>query len=295
MLSLKSTASSRVRGAVFSFFLVILALIVPAAGTAEIEGGSLLLAKVYGWESGQDPAQYWVSEKYDGVRAYWNGKQLLFRSGNPVISPAWFTAGLPKVPLDGELWLGRGEFQRLAGIVRKKTPVDEEWRHVLFMVFELPGAPGTFTERIFQIKRLVDLAHLPWLFVVPQFRVSDQQELKKRLEAVVDGGGEGLMLHRADALYHGGRSSDLLKVKLWEDDEAQVIGHRPGSGKYQGMLGALEVERADGLRFLVGTGFTDAERSKPPAVGSVITYRYTGSTKGGLPRFPAFLRVRQEL
>lgn len=270
--------------------------IAPIAGaTATKEEPSLLLAKVYGWESSQDPSHFWVSEKYDGVRAYWDGTQLRFRSGNLVAAPAWFTAGLPKAPLDGELWVGRGSFQLLVGIVRKQVPIDDEWRKVNFMVFELPGATGTFTERIAGIKRFVDQAHLSWLHAVPHFRVSDEHGLKKRLAEVVEAGGEGLMLHRADAPYHGGRSSDLMKVKLWLDDEAKVIGHRPGAGKYQGMMGALEVETSAGMRFVIGTGFTDAERRKPPPLGSVITYRYTGLTKNGLPRFPAFLRIRQDL
>ncbi|MBA3013833.1 MAG: DNA ligase [Proteobacteria bacterium] len=280
---------------VVSFLLFSIIVLSSPAQARESTAVPLLLAKVYGWESNQDPTQYWVSEKYDGVRAYWDGEQLKFRSGHPIASPAWFVTGLPKVRLDGELWMGRGSFQRLVGIVRKKAPIEDEWREVRFMVFELPGASGTFTARIAQIKRIVDQTHLPWVHAVPQTRVSGNQELKKRLTEVVASGGEGLMLHRAEALYHGGRSSDLLKVKLWLDDEAKVVGHRPGTGKYLGMMGAMEVETAAGLRFLIGTGFTDAERREPPVVGSVITYRYTGLTKGGLPRFPAFLRIRQEL
>lgn len=284
------------RSTALSLFLAVFVLIFcPLVRAGEADGAKLLLAEVYGWDTGQDPTQYWVSEKYDGVRAYWDGERLFFRSGRPVVAPAWFVAGLPKVPLDGELWLGRGAFQRLVGIVRKESPIDAEWREVRFMVFELPGGAGPFTERIARIKRLIDLAHLPWLQAVSQFRVADQQELRRRLVEVVESSGEGLMLHRAAAPYHGGRSPDLLKVKLWLDDEAKVIGHRPGTGKYQGVMGAMEVETAAGRRFLLGTGFTDAERREPPPKGSLITYRYTGLTKGGLPRFPAFLRVRQDL
>lgn len=256
----------------------------------------LLLAKVYGWDQGQDPTRYWVSEKYDGVRAVWDGEQLRFRSGRAVAAPAWFKAGLPKkIALDGELWLGRGTFARLVGIVRKEVPVDAEWRQVRYMVFELPGAEGTFSERITCIRQLVKQASLPWLQAVPQFRVADPAALQRRLAEVVAGGGEGLMLHRAAALYHGGRSADLLKLKLWLDDEALVVGYRPGSGKNQGVMGAMEVKRADGLHFVIGTGFSAADRREPPPIGTLITYRYTGLTRGGLPRFPAFLRVRQEL
>ena len=264
------------------------------AWSVQEERPDLLLAGVYDWEGRQDLGKYWVSEKYDGVRASWDGEHLRFRSGRLVAAPSWFVAGFPKVALDGELWLGRKMFGRLAGIVAKKTPVDGEWREVRFMIFELPGAVGSFTERIDQTRQVLAAASVPWLQAVDHFRVADNKVLKQRLDDIVNLGGEGLMLHRADALYHGGRSQDLLKVKQWLDSEAKVIGHRPGTGKYQGLLGALEVETADGLRFMIGTGFSDDERRQPPPVGSTITYRYTGLTATGLPRFPAFLRVWQE-
>ena len=277
-------------------FVALCVLFYPCTGVwaGEEARPDLLLAGVYGWEGKQDLTQYWVSEKYDGVRASWDGERLRFRSGRLVAAPAWFVAGMPKVALDGELWLGRNKFARLAGIVKKTVPVEEEWRQVRFMIFELPGAAGSFTERIAQMRRLVDAAGVPWLQVVEQFRVSDNKALRQRLDEMVRLGGEGLMLHRAEALYHGGRSQDLLKVKQWLDSEAKVIGHRPGTGKYQGMMGALEVETEDGLRFLLGTGFSEDERRQPPPLGATITYRYTGLTASGLPRFPAFLRIRQE-
>jgi DNA ligase-1 len=281
---------------VFTLFLAayVLTRCVPA-WAGEAEGPSLLVAEVYGWDKGQDLAHYWVSEKYDGVRASWDGERLRFRSGRQVMAPAWFVAGLPHLPLDGELWLGRGQFQRLAGIVRKKAPIDREWRDVRYMIFELPGAGGTFTERITQIKRAVDWAHLPWLQAVPQFRLPDDQALKKRLAEVVAAGGEGLMLHRAEALYHSGRSPDLMKVKMWVEADAEVVGYLPATGKYQGRMGAMEVKAAGGARLRIGTGFSDTERQHPPPVGSIIIYHYTGVARDGLPRFPVFLRVRQDL
>lgn len=266
----------------------------PGACSAETKRPDLLLAGVYGWDGGQDPADYWVSEKYDGVRAIWDGENLRFRSGRLVAAPDWFVAVFPQRALDGELWLERKMFARLAGIVKKKVPVDDEWRQVSFMIFELPGAAGTFTERIEQMRQLVDAAGVPWLKMVEQFRIVDNKALRQRLTEIVRLGGEGLILHRAEALYHGGRSQDLLKVKQWLDSEAKVIAYRPGSGKYQGMLGALQVETPEGRQFFIGTGFSDAERRQPPPLGSTVTYHYTGLTATGLPRFPAFMRVRQE-
>ena len=68
----------------------------------------IILAKVL--DPSVDPAHYLVSEKFDGVRAVWDGKVLRFRSGNVVNAPQWFIEKLPKTPLDGELWLARGKF-----------------------------------------------------------------------------------------------------------------------------------------------------------------------------------------
>lgn len=247
------------------------------------------LAEMY--RDGIDPAAYWVSEKLDGVRALWDGRVLRFRSGLPIAAPPWFVAGLPRQALDGELWIARGAFERLSGVVRKREPVDAEWRQVRYMVFELPLAPGSFTERLEAIRSTT--ARGPaWLQAVEQFRVADREALRRRLDEVVAAGGEGLMLHRADAKWVAGRSDVLLKMTPWLDAEARVVAHRPGKGRLKGMLGALEVESPDGRRFRIGTGFTDRQRRDPPAIGATVTYRYRELTAKGMPRFPRFLRVR---
>lgn len=253
----------------------------------------LALAHAETYRQGIDPTQYWVSEKLDGVRAVWDGEELRFRSGNPIHAPAWFTRGLPGQKLDGELWIGRGQFDRLSGIVRKVEPDDAEWREVKYMLFELPDAPGTFSERVDAMARLVAQIGLPHLHMVDQFRVTNALELQRKLDAVVKADGEGLMLHRADALYHSGRSDDMLKYKPWEDAEAVVVAHLPGQGKYLGKLGSLRVQLPDGRHLRIGSGFSDTQRADPPPVGATITYRYRGFSATGLPRFATFLRVRE--
>lgn len=254
---------------------------------------ALLLANVY---AGQiDPTLYLVSEKHDGVRAVWDGRTLRFRSGRSIAAPLWFTARLPAQPLDGELWLGRGRFEQLSGIVRKEQPVDEEWRQVRYMVFELPGGEGTFAQRALRIQSVVAQAGWPMLQAVEQSPVSDRASLQRRLTQIVAQGGEGLMLHLADAPYSTGRSDVLLKLKPYLDTEAIVVAHLPGKGKYSGQMGALRLQMPDGRRFNLGTGFSDAERREPPALGSSVTYRYRDLTSNGLPRFASFLRVRAEL
>jgi DNA ligase-1 len=181
-----------------------------------------LLANVA--SDGIDPKPYLVSEKFDGVRGLWDGQTMRTRAGNIIAAPAWFIAKLPKRALDGELWLGRGQFEKLSGAVRKTTPQDDEWRQIKYMVFELPDAPGTFEERYAEIKRIVAQARFAQLVAVEQFRLADNAALKRKLADIVRAGGEGLMLHRADALYVTGRNDALLKLKPLDDAEATVTG-----------------------------------------------------------------------
>lgn len=261
----------------------------PAAAGAEAP--PLLLATVV--RGDVDVTRYWVSEKLDGARAVWDGHTLRFRSGRPVSAPSWFVAGLPPEPLDGELWIGRGRFDELSGIVRSKRARDEDWRRVKYMVFEQPDGAGSFSERIEHLRGIVAAAGVPWLQVVEQFRVADRPALQAKLDEVVAGRGEGLMLHRADAPYLTGRNDALLKLKPLLDAEATVIGHLPGKGRLSGMMGALQVETAAGVRFEIGTGFTDAVRRDPPPVGALITFQYRALTKDGVPRFASYLRPRE--
>lgn len=270
--------------------LIGLALMQPTLAAAEAP--AILLANVY--RDQVDVSRYLASEKLDGVRAIWDGQALRFRSGKNINAPDWFLAGLPKQPLDGELWIARGQFERVSGIVRRDIPDDAAWREVRYMIFELPGAPGTFSERAEQIRQVVRQANVPWLFEIKQFFPVDRKTLKKRLDDVVRAGGEGLMLHLAEAPYETGRSDVLLKVKPWQDAEAVVIGHQPGKGRFAGMLGALKVRTPEGKEFLLGTGFSAAQRREPPALGAMVTYRYRDLTGGGLPRFASFLRIRDE-
>ena len=262
------------------------------AQQANVTEPQLLLAHVASDDI--DPAPYLISEKLDGVRAYWDGKTLRFRSGNIVNAPAWFVAKLPQEAVDGELWMGRGRFEELSGVVRTQQPDDAAWRQIKYMIFELPDAPGTFVQRYQNIRELVRRVNWPQLQAVEHFSLADHAGLQRKLKQIVRDGGEGLMLHRADALYVTGRSKALLKLKPLLDIEAKVIGHIPGKGKFEGMLGSLEMETPDGKRFRIGTGFTDAARKNPPAIGSIVTYKYRGLTKNGLPRFASFLRVRRE-
>ena len=244
-------------------------------------------------------SEYWVSEKYDGVRGYWDAEKLLTRGGQVINMPAWFTAGWPKTPLDGELWAGRGRFSAAVSTVRQQTPDDAAWRGMRFMVFDLPADSGVFNDRIQTLSKLLAQLALPWVQAVAQTRTASQPALQARLLQTVREGGEGLVLHRGASLYRGQRSDDLLKLKTHDDAEARVVAHIPGKGKYAGQLGALlvEIPGLDGKpaqRFKLGSGLTDAQRLNPPALDTLVTYRYRSLNDSGVPRFASFMRVRED-
>ena len=253
---------------------------------------ALLLAQVY--RPGMDLQDYWVSEKYDGVRGYWDGSALRTRGGETVNAPAWFTAGWPSTALDGELWAGRGQFTQAQSTTRRDNAGDAAWRQIRFMVFDLPAHPGSFDARLAALKTTVARISQPWVQAVPQQRIANDAALQALLQSTVRAGGEGLMLHRGASLYRAGRSDDLIKVKTHDDAEARVVAHLPGKGKHAGRLGALLVEMPNGQRFKLGTGLSDAEREAPPAIGSWVTYRFRGTHDSGLPRFASFVRVRTD-
>lgn len=265
----------------------------PALPALAADAPALLLAQVY--RPGLPLQDYWVSEKYDGVRGFWDGRTLRTRGGETVRAPAWFTAGWPEVPMDGELWAGRGRFSHAQSTTRQQQPGDVAWRQIRFMVFDLPGDKGTFDQRLPALNALVESLGRPWVQAVPQRRVANDAALQALLHRTVRAGGEGLMLHRGASLYRAGRSDDLIKLKTHEDTEARVIAHLPGKGRHAGRMGALLVEMPSGQRFRLGAGFSDADRESPPPVGSWVTYRFRGTHDGGLPRFASFVREREDM
>jgi DNA ligase-1 len=290
-------ASSYAKHSISALLIAVLgSLSIPTALAADAKP-PLMLANVY--HPGVALADYWLSEKYDGVRGFWDGQKLLTRGGQLINAPAWFTANWPATPMDGELWAGRGQFQKAASTVRQQSPDDAAWRGIRFMVFDLPAEPGPFTDRLSVLNNVVGKLAVPWVQAVPQSKVASHAALQSQLKQITKAGAEGLMLHRGSALYKGERNDDLLKVKTHDDAEAKVVGHIPGKGKYADQLGALlvEIPGANGQpakRFKLGTGLTDAQRQNPPAIGSQVTYRYRGLTDSGLPRFASFMRLRED-
>jgi len=264
----------------------------PRAGAAEPkEGPPLLLAE--SWDCAADLSGWWMSEKLDGVRAYWDGTQFLSRQGNRYHAPDWFTAGLPATPLDGELWLARKAFQRTVSIARRQDRSDH-WKELRYLVFDVPGQDAPFEERLQIVADQLATHKPPFAVAHAHERCKGLSHLREELTRVEALGGEGLMLRQPASRYQAGRSATLLKVKTFHDAEARVLEHQAGAGRHKGRMGALFVEMAGGVRFAIGTGFSDAERNNPPPIGSVVTFRYQELSDGGVPRFPVYVGVRRD-
>jgi len=260
-------------------------------GAAEVEDLPVLLAHV--WTDEHDPTNWWMSEKLDGVRAYWDGKQFLSRRNNIFYAPEWFTEGMPAHPLDGELWLARKQFDRTSGIVRRQDK-PEIWKELKYLVFDAPEARGPFEDRM---KFLADgVASWKTKFVALHEHgvCTGFDHLLAELDRVTDLGGEGLMLRKPGSHYERTRSTTLLKVKKFLDAEAVVLGYEAGLGRHKGRVGALTARLGNGKEFKVGTGLKDKERENPPAVGSIINVKYQELTKDGIPRFPVYVGLRPD-
>jgi len=263
----------------------------PKSASAKPKPPALLLAET--WNSEMNADGWLMSEKLDGVRAYWNGQQFISRQGNRFYAPSWFVARLPETPLDGELWLGRKSFQRTVSIVRRhdETPL---WRSLRYVVYDAPASREAFEQRLAIIQDSLARTRPEFATALAHFVCRGPDHLQQELDRIIELGGEGVMLRQPGSLYEPGRSATLLKVKRFLDGEGRVIGHLSGRGRHAGRLGALVVELPDGQSFSVGTGFTDAQRENPPRLGSIVTYRFQELTDRGVPRFPSFVRVRTD-
>lgn len=263
-----------------------------AASTSDKAVPPLLLA--HSWDNVQDLTGYWISEKLDGIRAYWNGKTFISRLGNEFYAPDWFVQGLPDMILDGELWAGRKKFQRATSIVRRQDRSDH-WKEITFVVFDAPALTDPFEVRMDVVRKTLDPDKTPYAKPIEQSRCRNMDHLRAELDRVEKLGGEGLMMRRPGSKYEVGRSFTLLKVKTFHDAEAKVIGHQAGTGKHKGRLGSLLVELPNGIQFSVGTGLSDKERQAPPPIGSMITFRYQELSDIGVPRFPSYVGIRDAI
>ncbi|KAF8579883.1 DNA ligase/mRNA capping enzyme [Ramaria rubella] len=252
----------------------------------------LLLANSWKIDGGQDVVGWWASEKLDGVRVFYDGKQMISRLGNPFTPPKDLLAKLPRdITLDGELFGGRGKFQDTVSVV--KTINSPHWQSITFQVFDVPSKGELpFEDRMAFLQTLFGPSgsHAsPEIQIVEQTEVQSREQILEMLKDVESKGGEGLMLRKPESVYEGRRSSTLLKIKSFYDAEARVTGYEPGKGRNKGTTGALKCVMESGKKFNVGTGLSDKQRKNPPKIGSIVVYRFQELTRDGVPRFPSFI------
>lgn len=260
----------------------------------------LLLSKRYDAKK-TDPTDYWISEKYDGVRCVYiaSEQKLYSRTGHAINAPAYFTEMLsreinkvdPTAVIDGELWAGRGRFQTLVGIVRKKVPVPNEWINVTYQVFDIPSCRQAYEKRLEYLSAILGQRE-PRLQLISIYKCAGHDHLMDELRKIEALGGEGLMIREPNSLYEEKRSNTLLKVKSTIQEEATIIGYKEGKGKYIGMIGSLIVRNKGGKEYKVGTGLNDDDRQYPPSIGSLITVQYAELTRDDIPRFPVYICIR---
>jgi DNA ligase-1 len=273
------------------FNVVVLALFVLATSTATAGPPALQKASPYSGE--QAVAGWMMSEKLDGIRGYWNGSALLTRKGKTIHTPDWFTAGFPPFALDGELWRRRNDFNFVQNTVLDAVP-SQDWRQITYNIFEAPEAKGPFTIRLNKARQWFEDHPTPHVSIIEQMVCKGPEHLTAFLENVESLGGEGVIIKNPDLEFHSGRSPYVLKVKNFHDMEGVVIAHRPGQGRFSGMMGSLILRLDSGVTFNLGTGFTISQRKHPPSIGAIVTFKYQGFTKNGIPRFASFLRVRKD-
>lgn len=290
----------------FAVSLILLFYAQPSYAMDKAAKPDLMLLKNY--QINQDVTGWLMSEKLDGVRAFWDGKNLISRQGNVFNAPKWFIEEFPPFALDGELWLARGKFAETVSIVRQQKP-DNRWKQITYNVFEMPNQPGGLLERLSVLNEFLTKNPNAFIHVTEQKIIHFNADVEKALNRIMALGGEGLVVRRADTLYQTGRLSSALKVKQKQDAECVVKAYTQGLGKFTGLVGALKCQlipeqvkrlftKLDANKeqvIKIGSGLTDKQRANPPKIGSVITFQYMGTTRNGLPRFPVFLRVRNSV
>jgi len=236
------------------------------------------------YDESKDVTSWYMSEKLDGVRAYWDGKHLISRNGNIFKAPRFFIKDFPKYELDGELWSKRANFDNISSIVRGSNT--NNWKELTYNIFEVPAVKGNLLQRLSHVKES------KYLKLIKQIKVKNKEHLNNFLKEIENKAGEGVVVRDGSLPYYTGRNNNALKVKSYQDTECRVISYNEGKGKYKNKLGSLNCKLKSGKIIKIGSGLSDALRSNPPKINSIITFKYYGLTSKGNPRFPIYLRKR---
>jgi DNA ligase-1 len=187
--------------------------------------------------------------------------------------------------------------------ITRRTDGNGDWHSISYVIFDAPTVKGGIFDRLeaatlsLSLCAALNEGSQCFARIHPHVECTGTEHLLEELARVEQLGGEGMMLRHASRAHRGGRSSDLLKVKSFHDDEALVKGYEKGKGKYEGLIGSLLCVLRSGALFKVGSGLTDQLRqyANAPKEGTVISFKYFELTTDGIPKFPTYLRVRPDV
>lgn len=231
-----------------------------------------------------------MSEKLDGIRAYWNGKDLLSKNGNRIYIPKEIIKNYPTFHLDGELWTKRDDFENIQSIVLDKTPTIK-WKEITYNIFEVPNQKGNFYKRISVLENWLKTNNNTNIKIIKQIKCQNKKHLNLYLEILINKKAEGIIIKNPNISYFTGRNKNILKVKKFKDMEGKVISININTdNKFK----SLKILLNNGITFNLGGGFSNKEKSNHPKISDIVTFKYYGFTKYGKPKFASFLRIRKK-
>lgn len=246
-------------------------------------------------------SDYFVSEKFDGIRALWDGQNMFSKSGKILAIPRCFSEKLAVLDLqkgefvEGELWIDYGAFEVISSIARRKNPTCEDFSKVKYLIFNAHlGESSDFFANLTKIQSILDSQDLAQeIQVITQHKFATQKELSDFFNAVIAKGGEGVIVRDSRVAF---------KLKPQNDAECKIVDFSRGKGRIRGKVGAIICEAlADknsgikcGVIFRIGSGLSDEMRENPPKIGTIITYKFSGVSKNGIPKHTRFLRIYAE-
>lgn len=246
-------------------------------------------AKIYD-KSKHNITNWYMSEKLDGIRAYWNGKEFISKNGNKIYAPFWFTKDFPPFELDGELWSKREDFENIQNIVLDETPTTK-WNELTYNIFEVPNTDGNFDKRLEKIQLWIEKNPNKFIKIIPQKICKNESDLNNYLKELIAKKAEGIILKNPNLDYFTGRNENILKVKEFYDEEGLVIGlNYSKEGKFK----SLKLKLENGIIFNLGGGFSNMQKENPPKIGDIVTFKYYDLTKNDKPKFASFLRIRKK-
>ncbi len=248
-------------------------------------------------------SDYVVSEKFDGIRALWDGQNMFSKSGKIIAIPRCFSEKLAVLDLpkgdfvEGELWIDYGAFEAISSVIRRKNPTCADFSKVKYLIFNAHlGESSDFLANLTKIQSILDsqdLAQNRQIQVITQHKFTTQKELTDFFNAVIAKGGEGVIVRDSRVAF---------KLKPQNDAECKIIDYSRGKGRIRGKVGAIICESLEdknsgitkGKIFRIGSGLSDEIRSNPPKIGTIITYKFSSVSKNGIPKHTQFLRIYAE-